>query len=301
MVIASGDLSHKLKEGAPAGYHPKGKVYDQRLLQFLRDGDTIELLNIDPDLVEKAGECGLRAIQIMLGSIDGYDHIVQELSYEGPFGVGYAVVRFDMGGYNRDKELMDMISNNSRALMKQIRAAEDEYIILAREALEQYVKHGITIIPNENTNKELLTRTAGVFVSIKKHGDLRGCIGTIYSTTNSIAEEIIRNAIEAGMDDPRFYPVEEEELNQLVYSVDILNPPENIQGLHELDVDRYGVIVTSGVKSGLLLPNLEGIDTVEEQVKIALQKAGIRPNEGYNLQRFEVIRHNVILHSDNSN
>lgn len=291
VVIASGDLSHRLNDRSAAGYNRMGKIFDQRLLQFLRDGDTIELLSMDADLVEKAGECGLRAIQIMLGAIDGYDNSVNVLSYEGPYGVGYGVVKLDIGEYNKDKELLDMISKNNRELIKKIRAAEDEYVVLAREALEKYVKHNITMTPDQNIYKELLKKTAGVFVSIKKHGELRGCIGTIYSTTNNIAEEIIQNAIQAGMDDPRFYPVAEEELDQLTYTVDIVEKPQKIQGLHELDVEKYGVIVTKGAKSGLLLPNLEGVDSVEEQVKIALRKAGIRQNEEYNLQRFEVVRH----------
>jgi len=291
VVIASGDLSHRLDAESVAGYNRMGKIFDQRLLQFLREGDTIELLNMDAELVEKAGECGLRAVQIMLGAIDGYDSYANVLSYEGPYGVGYGAVKLDVGIYNKDKELVDIISNNSKELIKQIRAAEDEYVVLARETLEKYVKHNITMTPNQNIYRELLKKTAGVFVSIKKHGELRGCIGTIYPTTDSIAEEIIQNAIQAGMDDPRFYPVAEEELDKLTYTVDILDKPQKIQGLHDLDVEKYGVIVTKGAKSGLLLPNLEGVDSVEEQVRIALQKAGIRPDDEYKLQRFEVVRH----------
>jgi MEMO1 family protein len=132
---------------------------------------------------------------------------------------------------------------------------------------------------------------AGVFVSLKKHGELRGCIGTILPTTNSIAQEIMQNAVSAGTGDPRFHPVEEHELEELQYSVDVLMSPESIEGAHQLDVKKYGVIVRSGYKSGLLLPNLEGVDTVEEQLDIVLQKAGISKGESYKMERFEVIRH----------
>lgn len=137
----------------------------------------------------------------------------------------------------------------------------------------------------------MLNKRAGIFVSIKKDGELRGCIGTIEATKNNIAEEIISNAIKAGTQDPRFFPVEEDELDKLVYSVDVIKEPEEINSINELDVYRYGVIVKKDYKSGLLLPNLEGVDTPEQQVKIALQKAGISPTEAYTMYRFEVERH----------
>jgi len=137
----------------------------------------------------------------------------------------------------------------------------------------------------------LVSNRAGVFVSLKLDGSLRGCIGTISPTTASIADEIIRNAISAGTEDPRFPPVSEDELPRLIYSVDVLGEAEKIESLDELDPVRYGVIVTKGHRRGLLLPNLEGVDTAEEQVSIALRKAGISPNENYQLERFEVVRH----------
>jgi AmmeMemoRadiSam system protein A len=137
----------------------------------------------------------------------------------------------------------------------------------------------------------MMEERAGVFVSLKKHGQLRGCIGTIAPTCPSIADEIIQNAISAGTKDPRFSPVRESELDDIVYSVDVLGEPEPVDDVSQLDVIRYGVIVSSGYKRGLLLPNLEGVDTVEQQVEIARQKAGIGRNEDYSLERFEVIRH----------
>ena len=138
---------------------------------------------------------------------------------------------------------------------------------------------------------ELTDNRAGVFVSLKLDGNLRGCIGTISPTTQSIADEIIQNAISAGTEDPRFPPVSEEELKRLIYSVDILGCAEKIKSTDELNPEKYGVIVSVGHKRGLLLPNLEGIDTAEEQVSIALKKAGISPAENYRLERFEVVRH----------
>jgi len=130
-----------------------------------------------------------------------------------------------------------------------------------------------------------------VFVSIKKHGALRGCIGTISPVYDCIADEIINNAISACSRDPRFDPVKPEEINSLSVSVDLLAEAEPVSSVADLDVVRYGVIVSRGYRRGLLLPNLEGVDTVEYQLQIALSKAGINPAEKYSIERFEVARH----------
>ena len=143
----------------------------------------------------------------------------------------------------------------------------------------------------EGLPEEMLNERAGVFVSIHKFGKLRGCIGTIMPVTGSIAKEIIRNAVSASTQDPRFDPIEEDELKWLEINVDVLGKPEKISGLHELDVKRYGVIVSCGRKRGLLLPDLEGVDSPDQQVTIARQKGGIREEEDYTLERFEVVRH----------
>ena len=165
------------------------------------------------------------------------------------------------------------------------------HIQLARYSLEHYVKTGKTAEFPADISAELTSRQVGVFVCIKSHGQLRGCIGTIAPVTESIAHEILRNAVSAASEDPRFPPVSESELADLVYTVDVLAPPEPIDSLEMLDVKRYGVIVTSGYRRGLLLPNLDGVDTVDEQLSIAMQKAGIREGESVQLERFEVVRY----------
>ena len=291
IVIASGDLSHKLSIDGPAGYHPSGKQFDTEILELLGAGAVEKILAMESCLTEEAGECGLRSIDIMLGTCDGYNITPRVLSYEGPFGVGYGVVGVEIGDVNRDRQYIEQLYNHRNEKIRQIREEEDPYVKLARSALTYYVAHRRVMDLPQDLPQEMIQQKAGVFVSLKKHGELRGCIGTIEPTTDHIADEIIRNAIQAGASDPRFYPVEEEELEEIIYSVDVLRAPENIDTLDELDVKKYGVIVSSGRKSGLLLPNLENVDTVEEQVRIALQKAGIMANEGYNLQRFEVERH----------
>jgi AmmeMemoRadiSam system protein A len=157
--------------------------------------------------------------------------------------------------------------------------------------LETFIRTGTyTKLPQE-LPKEMLSRKAGVFVSLKKYGQLRGCIGTISPVTESIAKEILRNAVSAAIEDPRFPPVSVDELDDLVYSVDVLSEAEPITYIDELDVTRYGIIVSSGRKRGLLLPNLEGVDTVEKQISIARKKAGIYDNEDIQIERFEVVRH----------
>ena len=169
---------------------------------------------------------------------------------------------------------------------------ESAYVRLARETIENYVKQGKMITPPLGLpeEKEMINQKAGVFVSLKKNGNLRGCIGTFMPVQENIAQEIIKNAISAAVDDPRFSPVTASELSDLTISVDVLSPPEEISDIPELDPKKYGVIVSSGYKKGLLLPDLEGVDTAEEQVDIARRKAGIYPDEKVKLYRFEVKR-----------
>jgi len=160
---------------------------------------------------------------------------------------------------------------------------------LAKKTVETYVKEGKTPQPEELTPE--MRQRAGVFVSIHKLGELRGCIGTFEPQKDNVAEEIIANAISSATRDPRFPPIAPNELDQLSYSVDVLTTPEPIPGQDQLDAKRYGVIVEAGFRKGLLLPDLEGVDTVDEQIDICRQKAGIMPDEPIRLYRFEVRRY----------
>jgi AmmeMemoRadiSam system protein B/AmmeMemoRadiSam system protein A len=160
---------------------------------------------------------------------------------------------------------------------------------LAKKTVETYVTEGKTLQPEEIT-PEMRGRT-GVFVSIHKFGELRGCIGTIEPTEKNVAEEIINNAINSATRDPRFPPIAPNELKHLSYSVDVLTTPETIDSQEQLDPKKYGVIVEAGMRRGLLLPDLEGVDTVDYQIEICRQKAGIAPDEPIKLYRFEVKRY----------
>lgn len=288
-VLASGDLSHCLIPGAPAKYHPAGREFDDKIKTLLEEYQVEKIMSLDEKLVSNAAECGLRPIIMALGSLDGYRVEPEVLSYEGPFGVGYLVALFRPVQFNAKYETGERYRREEQ---EKIRAKQDQesiYVKLARETLEKAVRGGEkpelpSPLPGE------LAEKAGVFVSIKSKGQLRGCIGTIEPTRENIAEEICQNALSAGLSDPRFFPISPEELPHLNYSVDLLMPPEPVGGLQDLDPQKYGVIVKSGSKSGLLLPQLEGVDTVEEQLNIAREKAGISPGEKAELYRFEVKR-----------
>ena len=167
------------------------------------------------------------------------------------------------------------------------------FVQLAIDSIAAYVQEVRVIVPAESLLERFpdLGRRAGVFVSLKKRGELRGCIGTIEPAQMNIAMEIVENAIRAASRDPRFPPLEETELAELAATVDILSPPVQALGFEELDVQRFGVIVQSGSKRGLLLPAIEGIVSVEEQVMIARRKGGIGEGDPVELYRFEVERY----------
>jgi AmmeMemoRadiSam system protein A len=163
-------------------------------------------------------------------------------------------------------------------------------IKLAKKTVDEYVLNGKVIESPENPVPEMVEK-AGVFVSLKMKGELRGCIGTFQPTTESVAAEIIQNAISAATQDPRFMPVNSSELERLDYSVDLLSEPEKVNSRNELDPKKFGVIVKCGERKGLLLPDLEGVNTVDEQISIASTKAGIYLEEDIELYRFEVKRY----------
>ncbi|MDD4170068.1 MAG: AmmeMemoRadiSam system protein A [Desulfotomaculaceae bacterium] len=288
-LLASGDLSHGLIRSAPSGYRPRGKEFDVSIVKLLAGADIAGVLKMDQDLVQQAGECGYRSIVMMLGALDGYEVKAEILSYEGPFGVGYLVASLEPGMENKEHSLYGKLQDVAREEMARRRAGESFLVKVARDTLERHVKGELR--PVISTIPEEFGGRAGVFVSIKKHGNLRGCIGTIAPVRPNIVEEVVANAVSAGARDPRFHPVRPEELPDLEYSVDVLQLPEPVNRMDELDPKEYGVIVRSGHRSGLLLPNLEGVDTVDEQVSIARQKAGIGPNEPVQLERFKVVRY----------
>lgn len=291
VIVASGDLSHKLTHDGPYGYSPDGPKLDAELVKIMKSGDFGAFLDLDEALCENAAECGLRGFVMMSGAFDKKAVTPRFYSYEGPFGVGYAVASFHAFGIDDSRDYLSRFKENSLRKIQTIRDGEDAYTRLARETLEGYVSTGrLPAVPADLAD-DMQNRRAGVFVSIKKHGELRGCIGTTSPVRESIALEIMHNAVAAGAEDPRFSPVRQGELTSLVYSVDVLAPAEPVTDRSKLDVKRYGVIVSKGSRRGLLLPNLDGVDSVDKQLQIACQKAGISPDENFDVSRFEVVRH----------
>ena len=169
------------------------------------------------------------------------------------------------------------------------RELHELYVSLADRAVRAYVTNGRVIDPPGEL-PEGMERSAGVFVSIKKHGALRGCIGTFFPTEPTIAAEVIANAIKSATADPRFPPITPDELDDLALSIDVLSEPQPC-GESDLDPARYGVIVESGWRRGLLLPDLPGVNSAAEQIDVARRKAGIGADEAYELRRFTVERH----------
>jgi len=290
-VLASGDLSHRLTPGAPAGYNPRGKDFDAKIVDIVAQFRPPEAVTFPADLAEDAGECGLRPIVMMMGTLDRYNARGEKLSYEGPFGVGYGVVILHPSVAGGEPSRLEAIREARDGRMSEIRKSESFAVSLARATVEGYVRTGKAaaapaVVPPE------LQKPAGVFVSIHKEGMLRGCIGTTEPTRPRAADEIVSNAISASTKDPRFESVEEDELALLDYSVDVLSESEPVQSEDSLDPKVYGVTVEKGGRRGLLLPDLPGVDTVTEQVRIAKQKAGIgRSEKGVSLARFTVTRY----------
>ena len=270
--IASGDLSHRLKPQAPAGYNPDAHIFDEQVVDALRSNAPQRIVDIDYNLRRLAGECGFRSMLVAIGASSELSPSCEVLSYEAPFGVGYLVAQITNQPAGADVEEVSLPS-------------------LARAAVETFVRSEEVLSPPRSA-QTLLTTRAPCFVSLKTlSGELRGCIGTIEASRDTLAEEIIANAISAATNDPRFDPVRPEELSNLRYSVDVLFPPEEAV-LEDLDPTAYGVIVEdkSGGRRGLLLPDIPGIDNAEHQVEIAARKAGIEPGEPVRLYRFKVER-----------
>lgn len=373
VLIASGDLSHRLKEDGPYGFNPAGPAFDRAVEGVFARGTLQELFALDPVMCENAAECGLRSFEIMAGALEGLPFRPQLLSYEGPFGVGYAIAAFEVeAGPSSTEEEVEAEIRGAHARCVPARQADsataphdgaammpeadsafdgntleadeccDEYatsatiapkggfveepadsapqdwwdaddeslandeilslvldpevdplVALARLSVESIVGTDEVLAVPEGLPDDMIGRRAGAFVSLHEFGNLRGCIGTIAPARRSLAEEIIMNGVAAATEDPRFAPVRPAELDHLSYSVDVLGEPEPVDSLEQLDPARYGVIVTRGFKRGLLLPDLEGVDTVMDQIAIAKQKAGIAPNEDAKLERFEVVRHTL--------
>ena len=290
--IASGDLSHRLKRDAPAGYYPKAHLFDEEVIAAIRDCATQRIVEIDQELRRAAGECGYRSMLVAIGAAESLDANCEVISYEAPFGVGYLVAQLTnvVGGSNGDGSITSASAERSNTAASLNVATIIPAV--ARRTVETFVKTR-RVISAPDDLPDFFKARAGCFVSIKTlDGDLRGCIGTVEPVKHTLAEEIIWNAVSAATRDPRFAPVAADELTNLRYSVDVLTEPE-LCAMEDLDPKIYGVIVEheSGYPRGLLLPDLQGVETATQQVEIAARKAGLDPNGNLKIFRFRADRY----------
>jgi len=291
VVVASGDLSHRLKDDGPYEYHEAGPKYDACIVDLMTNRDVQGIFSIDTELEKNAGECGRRSIDIMLGTLEGFASKNTLINYEGPFGVGYGLIAYEHLEKADSEYYLDRIYKVKEARLSSIRSDEDAYVKLARQVVEHAVNTGERLrVEPTNLPREMIDQRAGTFVSIKTDNGLRGCIGTIGPTEKHILDEIISNGIKAATQDPRFSAITPDELEGLIITVDVLETPEVIEDKSLLDPHNYGVIVTQDYRRGVLLPNLDGIDTVDEQLRVVLNKAGISTGS-YQMERFLVTRH----------
>ena len=278
-IIASADGAHTLREDGPYGFHPASIEFEERFHTAFERWDLEQMLGFDETFRMQAGEDSIPSVAFLMGALSYHDVTTRILASEGPWGVGYMTGLVEVGrvrGYGEPQATMSVTPAEVR---------------IARAAVEAYVQEGKRLADVPFAEERLRSRAGGAFVTIVDGaGALRGCIGTTIPTEARLLDEIVANAIGAASRDPRFSPVKAEELPGLRYKVDLLSTPERIADRNELDAARFGVVVESGEKRGLLLPDLAGIETVAEQIRVACEKAEIGEGEPLTLWRFEVRR-----------
>jgi MEMO1 family protein len=270
-LVASGDMSHRLKPGAPSGFHPQATDFDRAFIDRLRASDYRGILRLDAELQELAAEDVVDSTVIALAAVDWNSTGAEVLSYEGPFGVGYGVAVL----YEAAREAVPAFPGEGLPA-------------IARQSIEAAFRNGSQTPPAPAG--DALHQRRGVFVTIRSaDGKLRGCIGSLTPRHGNVVEETWHMARQAAFHDNRFDAIREAELPSISFEVSMLGPLEDIASRDELDPACYGVIVrTEDGRRGTLLPGLAGVTTVEEQLAIACRKARIEPDEPITLQRYTV-------------
>jgi len=268
-VLASGDMSHRLTLDAPLGYDPRALHFDETFVEYVRAGDLRSAIGIDPGLADTAAEDVIQSTAVAAGAIAFRARGLKVFSYESPFGVGY----------------LEAILYSDRAEIKH-RAPPAELIDIAHRAIECELRGENYIPPHLDAPWH---DPRAVFVTLRNaKGELRGCIGRTEPVHSSLADEVADCATAAATRDYRMLPLELEELAGLSIDVSVLDDPEPVENRGELDPKRYGIVVTRGLRRGVLLPEMEGIETAADQLRLALQKGGIAPTEPYRVERFSV-------------
>ncbi len=289
VFLASGDLSHCLSTMGPYNYSPNGKKFDDMLMDTLSKNKVFQYLTYSSKEKDLAQTCAYQSLCVMYGLFEKSIYKSNILSYEAPFGVGYLVAALqELAGIS--PSIISSLRDFEEAKIVNVRKSEDDYIKLARDTIEYYVRNKRMPFL-DRTKYDIKVQKAGCFVTIKAESGLRGCIGTVEAKKQDVFQEIISNAILSCSEDDRFEQVEDYELEDLYISVDILSELEPVTGISDLSPDKYGIVVSSGDKKGVLLPALEGINSAQQQIAIAIDKAGIKPGESYSVSRFTVERH----------
>ena len=290
VVIASGDMSHRLQPGAPAGFDPRAHEFDASFVAHLRTGDYRAACAPDRRLQDLAAEDVVQSTQVAAAAVGFRNDGGRVVSYEGPFGVGYCeAVLFTDGS---DEASVPSRPGERTHVHAATEAAAPSPPAALPEWAREVIRANLLRQPLLPPELEEPWRTArAVFVTLRSpSGELRGCIGRTQPSFEALAEEVADCAVSAATRDPRCEPVALEEVDRLRIEVSVLTPPVPVASRAELDPDRYGVVVSLGYRRGVLLPSIEGVDSVAAQLHIAAEKAGIRDDEPYAIERFEVVK-----------
>ncbi len=291
VVIASSDLAHISTKTGGYRNNLSASIYDLLVQGVLRgDKSVFDFVSHPKKDIEKSKTCSFQTLVMFWGMFDRKMFKSEILSYEHPFGVGYltAVVEETDG---ISPSLLPAIGAYNKDLQVKLSNAENPYVDLAKDTLKYYIKYERRPIIDEK-KYNIPMQTSACFVSFYDYGSLRASIGTIAPSHNSVVQDIITNTIEAA-NTKFFQDVTEEDVDEMKIVVDLVDKVEKIKSHLELYPEVYGVIVKSGEKVGVVLPDLRDVDTAEQQLSIALEKAGIKKYDYYQLYRFQVTRHEV--------
>lgn len=291
VVIASGDLSHCLSNDAPYGYNEIGVKYDARMIKALESANFMDFFSFGEDSMDISKQCAHRVLTIMAGMLDRSGIDSKIYSYEKPMGVGLCVAEFKPNGFDASRAFGDIYLSRQTIEINRLRETEDEYVKLARKAIENYVLHNTKLKMPSNAPSELKEAARGVFVTIRENGTLRGCLGSAKPSSKTLGNELINNAMKAATEDPRFNEVSESDLAYISIVVDVIDNLVEVKSVTDLNPKVYGIVVEQGKRHATLLPGLSTVQTAEEQLALAKRKAGIPQNEKCRLYRFSVERH----------
>lgn len=283
-IVASGDMSHRLTPGAPAGYHPQAREFDHDFIAAVTSGEYRSLEQFDPQLREIAAEDAVDSTLVAAAATNWNASGHEVLSYDGPFGVGYGVaILCDADAGSDNMHAIETADCGSRLWT-------DALPQIARDAVKATLFESAEALPSNGQNSG--GPANGVFVTIRRsNGDLRGCVGSILPLCDNIAEQTRQMACAAAFGDRRFPPVTREEFPELRFEVSVIQNLEEVNSLVELDANHYGVVVsTADGRTGCLLPGLPQIHNVQQQLDFARYKAGIDLNEPARMQRFETVK-----------